>query len=67
MSPVVNDVGLITLREKTFHDTIGSEFFIALSDDAPGPGIDRDELMRLSAEDVRNVDAPAFKDSARSS
>ena len=58
----LRSVGLITLREKTFHDTIGSEFFIALSDDGPGPGVDRNELMRLSAEDVRNVDSPVFRD-----
>ncbi len=56
----LHTLGLSPLREKAFHKTIGSEFFITLSADGRGPDVDRDELLRLSAEEVRTTDAVVF-------
>ena len=56
-------IGLSPLRERTFHDTIGSEFFIALSADGQGPDVDRAELLRRSAMELLAMDAPHFTSS----
>ena len=39
-------LGLSPLREAGFHATGGGEFFVALSRDGGGPGIERGELLR---------------------
>ena len=53
-------LGLIELRETSFHDTAGSEFFVTLGLDGSGPGLSRLELMRRSAEEVRVADEVCF-------
>jgi SAM-dependent methyltransferase len=46
------ELGFIGLREKTFHDTLGHEFFITLSVDGAGPGLTREELVVRSAREL---------------
>jgi SAM-dependent methyltransferase len=46
-------LGFIGLREVAFHETVGSEFYIALSADGPGPPLSRVELIRLAALEVQ--------------
>lgn len=60
---LVHDVhllGLITLRECAFTDTIDQEFFITLAVDGPGPGLSRPELAALSAAEQASSDAVHF-------
>ncbi len=56
------DLGLITLRESFFHDTVRHEFFLNLSVDGPGTGLTREELLVLSENERRSLDAPTFAD-----
>ena len=44
--------GYITLREKAFHDTHGSEFYVTMSAEAGGPPLRRPELVRLAAAEA---------------
>ena len=39
-------LGMIPLREARFHGTGGAEFFVALSREGTGPGVERKELLR---------------------
>ena len=52
---VVEDLfqlGLTPLRESSFHPTEGNEFFISLSRDGTGHGIDRIELIRQVEDEI---------------
>lgn len=53
-------LGFIRLRETTFHDTVRHEFFLNLSLDGAGPGLSREELMRLADDERRVLDRAAF-------
>jgi len=55
-------LGLIDLREKSFGDTRGSEFFVTLGVDGEGPGLTRHELLERSADEIHDVDSPRFAD-----
>ena len=60
-------LGFIGLREVAFHETVGSEFYMALSPDGPGPRLSRVELVRLAALEVQGTEeidfeAPRFDD-----
>jgi 2-polyprenyl-3-methyl-5-hydroxy-6-metoxy-1,4-benzoquinol methylase len=57
----LHDLGFIALRETFFHDTVRHEFFLNLSADGPGSGLAREELMVLSDDERRSLDAPVFK------
>lgn len=48
-------MGLSPLREAAFHPTGGGEFFVALSRDGAGPGIDRRQLLGLVDAEVAAV------------
>jgi hypothetical protein len=48
----LNTLGLVVLREKAFHYTIGSEFYVTLSAQADGPGLSREQLVALSAREA---------------
>lgn len=54
------ELGFIGLREKTFHETVGHEFFITLSVDGDGPGITREELVVLSARELMSSESLTF-------
>ncbi len=53
-------LGLIGLREVAFHETVGSEFYIALSPEGRGPRLSRIELVRLAALEVQGTEEIAF-------
>ena len=53
-------LGFIGLREVAFHETVGSEFYIALSPDGPGPRLSRVDLVRLAALEVQGTEEIAF-------
>lgn len=53
-------LGLISVREVAFQETIGHEFFLNLRVDGPGPGITREALVVLSDSERRGVDVPVF-------
>ncbi len=55
----LHDLGYISLRECFFHETIGHEFFLNLTVDGPGPGLSREELLRLADLEQR-MDRPVF-------
>ncbi|WGL53686.1 methyltransferase domain-containing protein [Nocardioides sp. BP30] len=55
-------LGLITLRETSFHDTVKHEFFLNLSVDGPGPGLLREELTALADDERRTLDAAEFEE-----
>jgi SAM-dependent methyltransferase len=57
----LHTLGLIELREASFHDTWGSEFYVTLSREGRGPDVDRHELMRRSAEEAGVPDGPRFE------
>jgi SAM-dependent methyltransferase len=44
-------LGLLKLREASYHQTIGCEFFVSLSEDGAGPGMSMDALRRVSEEE----------------
>jgi SAM-dependent methyltransferase len=46
-------LGLGRLRERSFHAPDTHEFFIQLSPDGAGPGVERLELCRLALDDLR--------------
>ena len=53
-------LGLISVREAAFQDTIGHEFFLNLTIDGPGTGLTREELVVL-ADAEHTADVPAFE------
>jgi len=58
----LHDLGLVALKEAYFHDTVRNEFFLNLSLDGAGSGLSREELLVLSEEERRSLDAPTFAD-----
>lgn len=46
--------GLISLREKYFHATVGNEFYIILSADSYGPNVNIDKLFHLSLKEAQH-------------
>lgn len=53
-------LGLIGLRELSFHDTVDHEFFITLAADADGPQLSRAELVALAAAEPRDAGPVTF-------
>ena len=53
-------LGLISVREAAFQDTIGHEFFLNLTVDGPGTGLSRESLVVRSDAEQR-MDVPAFE------
>jgi SAM-dependent methyltransferase len=60
------DLGLITLRETFFHDTVRHEYFINLSPAGPGSGLSREQLQVLADDERRCLDHARFADRATS-
>ena len=54
-------LGFVGLGEVAFHDTVGPEFYIALSPDGPGPGLSRADLVRLAALEVESTEVIEFE------
>lgn len=54
------ELGYISLREASFHDTVGCEFFLNLRADAPGAAVSRRHLLELSDAERRGLDVPVF-------
>jgi SAM-dependent methyltransferase len=54
-------LGFIGLRELAYHETVGSEFYLALSRDGQGPGMPRQELVRLSALELYSTETIEFE------
>ena len=53
-------LGLITLRENSFIDTIDHEFFITLSTSGQGPDVTRNDLATRSSAEQFTPDNPIF-------
>lgn len=60
----LHSLGLISVREAAFQDTIGHEFFLNLTLGAPGTGLTREELVAL-ADAEQSVDVPIFEATVR--
>lgn len=56
----LNSLGLISLKEAFFHDTVGHEFFLNLTVSGPGTGLSREELLVLADAELRTMDVPVF-------
>jgi SAM-dependent methyltransferase len=56
----LHSLGLISVREAAFQDTIGHEFFLNLTVDGPGTGLTREELLVL-ADAEQTIDVPIFE------
>jgi hypothetical protein len=56
----LNSLGLISLSEAFFHDTVGHEFFLNLTVEGPGTGLSREELLVLADAELRKMDVPVF-------
>jgi hypothetical protein len=54
-------LGLVSVREAAFQDTIGHEFFLNLTVDGPGPGLSREALIVLADEERTGMDHPVFE------
>lgn len=54
-------LGLISVREAAFQDTIGHEFFVNLKVDGPGTGLTREALVGLADAERRSMDVPVFE------
>ena len=54
-------LGFVGLREVSFHQTVGPEFYIALSPDGPGPRLSRVDLVRLAALEVQGTEEIHFE------
>ena len=54
-------LGLISVREAAFQDTIGHEFFVNLKVDGPGKGLTREALVGLADAERRGMDVPVFE------
>jgi hypothetical protein len=48
------------LREVAFHETGSSEFYLALSQNGPGPRMSRDDLIGLAALEVQGREEIVF-------
>lgn len=48
----LRSLGLVSLREKAFHDTVGPEFYVTLSLDGAGPAPTRAQLIERSAREA---------------
>jgi predicted SAM-dependent methyltransferase len=57
----LHTLGLTSVREAAFQDTIGHEFFLNLTVGGPGPGLSREALLVLSDAEQRGMDAPTFE------
>ena len=57
----LHDLGLISVREAAFQDTIGHEFFLNLTVDGPGSGLTREELVVLADAEATGMDTPVFE------
>lgn len=53
-------LGYITVREETFHPTVGHEFFLNLSPTGEGSGLARQELVNLADDELRSLDIPTW-------
>lgn len=54
-------LGLISVREAAFQDTIGHEFFLNLTVGAPGSGLSREALTALADAEQRTMDVAVFE------
>lgn len=54
-------LGYISVREETFHPTVGHEFFLNLGPAGAGPGLTREELVTLADDELRSLDHPSWK------
>lgn len=54
-------LGFTGLGEVSFHETVGPEFYIALSPDGLGPRLPRVELVRLAALEAQGTEEVAFE------
>ena len=54
-------LGLVTVREAAFQDTVGHEFFLNLTVGGPGSGLTREELVALADAERRAMDVPVFE------
>lgn len=57
-------LGLISVREAAFQETIGHEFFLNLTIDGPGSGLTREELVVLADAEATGMDIPVFEQPA---
>lgn len=53
-------LGLISIREAAFQDTVGHEFFLNLKVDGAGSGLSREALMVLADAEATGMDIPVF-------
>lgn len=54
-------LGLISVREAAFQDTIGHEFFLNLTVTGPGTGLSRGALVVLADAEQTTMDVPVFE------
>jgi SAM-dependent methyltransferase len=54
-------LGLITVCEADFQDTIGHEFFLNLTVDGPGTGLTREALVVRADAEQTTMDVPVFE------
>jgi len=59
----LNWLGLVSVREAAFQDTVGHEFFLNLTVDGPGPGLSREALIVLADDERTGMDHPVFEGS----
>ena len=57
----LHSLGLISVREAAFQDTIGHEFFLNLKVDGPGTGLTREALAVLADAEQTTMDVPVFE------
>ena len=57
----LHSLGLISVREAAFQDTVGHEFFLNLTVDGPGTGLSRDALVVLADAEQTSMDVPVFE------
>ena len=57
----LHSLGLISVREAAFQDTIGHEFFLNLKVDGPGTGLTREALAVRADAEQTTMDAPVFE------
>ncbi|GGU27402.1 methyltransferase domain-containing protein [Nocardioides albus] len=55
------DLGFISMRETSFHDTVKHEFFINLSPTGEGTGLAREDLLVLADDERRVLDQAVFE------
>jgi len=59
----LHGLGLVSVREAAFQDTVGHEFFLNLTVDGPGPGLSREALIVLADDERTGMDHPVFEGS----